>query len=253
MRIFTAPPTFGYEYSNTSASKTRRSLPKLRQIGSNFCKFIGYIPILGSVVGVGRIADAILKNHPNVSSPKTHLLGRVGRGVVEAFSLGLVFLPIDVVVSLVRHFSSEKERVQSSEKEGVQSSSKITVFFFNECASRWKIPEDVQKELPSGNYICIHTRTYSSPGAQEIEQWSKSDAKIPNNGYPTYIIFFALTDLSDAPEEREEFNYTIKGVECPHLQINVYAAPNFATPELNVQRAKNFKAKVEASARFKND
>lgn len=67
----------------------------------NLAKVFGYVPLLGIVIGVCRIARAILDKtfdeNPNLNSGR-----QIFRGFVEIIGLGFFYLPIDIGVTIYR-------------------------------------------------------------------------------------------------------------------------------------------------------
>lgn len=118
-----ASPSYGFEHGDVNANEKRAKFAKTRQYGSNIFKIIGYVPVLGTIVGTGRLIDtlvskviACVKGHqPEVQHPKAYLAGRLTRGIIETFSLGIIFLPFDIIVTIVRKNQNNDMKHEKSE------------------------------------------------------------------------------------------------------------------------------------------
>lgn len=108
-------PTFGYE--TAFCNSYQKNKEELRKNNSqltdeqieglakatwkiqNVKKGIGYIPVIGSIVGIGRFISLKLPNQKGTIENKTSW---TARGVVEALSLGSVFILPDVIATAHR-------------------------------------------------------------------------------------------------------------------------------------------------------
>lgn len=73
----------------------------------NFLAMFGYIPVIGSIVGFLRVAAAVgylWQCHKNlIADPKRSVAcGMIAKGVVEMGSCGLLWLPLDLIVTTGR-------------------------------------------------------------------------------------------------------------------------------------------------------
>ncbi len=122
-------PTFGYETSNHHyiganvtksyhqyneyANNLREVFPKIpvknltreevikkiwRQ--RNIKKVVGYFPLLGILVGIGRVIR--LAKNSNPQTPKTYIAKQTLRGTVEFLSLGFLLIIPDILSTVLR-------------------------------------------------------------------------------------------------------------------------------------------------------
>jgi len=75
-------------------------------LAENARKIVGYIPVLGTIRGIGRIVDTLLR--PEQVKPANNL----ARGVIEMLSLGIFLLPVDIAVTAYRHREWKKLNAQ---------------------------------------------------------------------------------------------------------------------------------------------
>ena len=73
---------------------------------ANASKIVGYIPVLGTIRGIGRIVDTFI--HIDRVKPANNL----ARGVIEMLSLGIFLLPVDLAVTAYRHRDWKKLNAQ---------------------------------------------------------------------------------------------------------------------------------------------
>lgn len=115
---FSAPPVFGFESTNVNADRTRNFGSRgIYRFASSLFKVMGYCPLIGTAVGIGRLADTVISKKYSVSKPTSYLAGRLTRGAIEALSLGIVFLPLDIIVTIKRCLAKPKNEALENAKE----------------------------------------------------------------------------------------------------------------------------------------
>ena len=95
-------PAFGFQSRGIHATAYRddkREELKPPHSIQNFFNLTGYIPIIGSFVGVNRIISMSSKA---CLLPKSQKIKYIVRGLIETFSLGVIILPFDLVVTVAR-------------------------------------------------------------------------------------------------------------------------------------------------------
>lgn len=109
VRSLESPPAFGFQTGKVNAddyykskiagfNAKRDAQAKTNRKVSNLVKILGYIPALGTFIGIGRIAVAISEN-------KNNKWAQIARGVMEIAGLGLILFAIDVVITFNRQHS----------------------------------------------------------------------------------------------------------------------------------------------------
>lgn len=116
MRNFSVPPAFGWQTAKMNAddyyeknigigSKNVNKKAKHKHRLSNFVKVLGYVPALGTLIGVGRIISVI--RHRKDSKGKLNQTLRAG---VEISGLGPVLFIVDLGKHIFRHHSLNKNK-----------------------------------------------------------------------------------------------------------------------------------------------
>lgn len=95
-----------YDLKENISSKEQDATYRNFRVNRNIIKIVGYIPIIGTIVGLFRIAlmqDTENKFHklPNV---KNHMI----RGCIEVCSLGILLLIPDLIITAYRNFPDLK-------------------------------------------------------------------------------------------------------------------------------------------------
>jgi hypothetical protein len=93
--------TFGY--FNSLCSTTEHMKKMHRNI--NLMNGLGYIPIIGTIIGIARIfffSQFIPKNKHYSKNELAFSCLQVGRGCIEMFSLGAIFLIPDLIFTINR-------------------------------------------------------------------------------------------------------------------------------------------------------
>lgn len=91
-------PAFGFETKNLRAAQTEDDL-EVNYIYSNIEKMVGYIPIIGTGMGIIRLY--VSKDLDPILYSKTNL---IIRAIIETASLGIIILPFDLGVTAGRKF-----------------------------------------------------------------------------------------------------------------------------------------------------
>lgn len=71
---------------------------KIMYMQANCGKITGYFPLVGTCVGINRIAMTVKID----TMPIADKCANIFRGVLETFSLGFVLLPVDLIVTALR-------------------------------------------------------------------------------------------------------------------------------------------------------
>ena len=69
--------------------------------GHNIAKIVGYVPVIGTLAGIIRLIQGIVAEG-NCPTRVWH----IARGAIETLSLGIVWLPVDLIVTLVKMVAS---------------------------------------------------------------------------------------------------------------------------------------------------
>lgn len=125
-----APPAFGFETNQVNALFERThvfgpSRARKYQVISNCLKVVSYIPIIGTVVGVYKFVSIYFTYSPftlsrlNMISSNHRFLclsRHTVRAGIETLSLGVVFLPIDIITTIARNVRKSKTQETKEEK-----------------------------------------------------------------------------------------------------------------------------------------
>lgn len=221
------PPTFGFESDRVNANRSRDRLKGSRKIFSNVFKVLGYCPIVGSVVGVGRLTDAIISGaHEDARSRKSNLAGRVTRGVIETLSLGIIFLPVDLAITVYRRFIlsdkprtvdqavaliKDREKTYSDIPDEFKREVSVGIAALRKGTPYKELSEDI-KDIPGIIYHGIRNKTLSFEDVREkVLEYKQSSVSI-KRWQANYIVIEALIsksvkfeDLDDIFTDDEEF------------------------------------------------
>jgi hypothetical protein len=139
---FTSAPAFGFETATCNAvghyikKRSQRQLetmkgqlgivdltvkPKLQKAAedyysewaitawkaSNVVKVLGYIPLIGTFLGLSRILEAALSTKEDLPNRYNH----IARGCVELLSLGFLLVIPDLILTGCRAYNAEKKPV----------------------------------------------------------------------------------------------------------------------------------------------
>jgi hypothetical protein len=138
MRLVSPVPAFGFEIASyygkdyyTKAYEKAKTvdlvevadnLEALNWVKSayrvtNFVKFLGYIPLIGTFVGINRILAARKASRNEMPNKNDHIL----RGGIEAFSVGILLLIPDLILTLIRYLRGSKNSLVCSSRNSVIS------------------------------------------------------------------------------------------------------------------------------------
>ena len=125
---FTSIPAFGFETASCNAEEfyNETNIKGFEYIGkpehmemvyknlsnaakkawktSNVVKALGYIPLIGTLIGIDRISKAAKCNKDVLPNKFNH----IARGCVELFSLGFLLLLPDIILTGYRSYHSAK-------------------------------------------------------------------------------------------------------------------------------------------------
>lgn len=135
---FSKIPAFGYEYITMRAEAAERKLAlkessqptdDVLSINLKACrvfhqynrnKALGYIPVVGTFIGINRLVTIHKDKEENISR------NGILRGIIESLSLGILLMPIDLLVTFHRMLWADPEEISSSLLMAISLKGKIT-------------------------------------------------------------------------------------------------------------------------------
>lgn len=108
-------PAFGFEFASCNAELSYEQTPiqvKDRYKGKNIRKVMGYIPIIGMLLGITRIRQARVLNSQQLPNRFNHIV----RGSIEALNLGFLLLIPDLLLTAARAIRVSLPRASAAEQ-----------------------------------------------------------------------------------------------------------------------------------------
>ena len=124
-------------------------------------KIFGYLPVIGTFVGLARIATA-LKNHQDGKLTARHIT----RGLVECSSLGCILIIPDIVVSVFRSAKKDIEKLNE-----YQNNLKASLTQLDEVLDEMRrCDNDIEDSIQSLERIKNELQSLEAPSNESLDE-----------------------------------------------------------------------------------